>query len=774
MNRDRIQEALLALAFFDARRWQPSELVRRGRGWLRARPGRRRMAWVLLGVFVALVIPGVVGAVATAQSDTLAAAGAPNSGLSWMNITDSHGVRLSDYIFVTDHGNVLNPGKTALALVIELEFAGYMVLVTSAIWLIGFALSFGWLDQFANALTGTAHAFTGQIATPLVLFTAAAIGTFFVAWFTVRGFHAKAAMQVVTMLGLAVLGPLFLAEPLAEVLSSDGVLVKGRDVGLTVAAGLNGHNHTNPSALVATMQGDLADSFARRPLQTWNFGSVIDNSCGHTWTTGMRGGDPDKVRENLKSCDASAASAAANPSAGQVATGFLLLFCAAILLLFALYLSAKVLKSALDAIYHGFMAIFGFAAGGFVYGPTQTFLVRNLVDTVIAAARMAAFTIFLGIYVLFLASLFDQAKDQVVQVLFIAAVVELVAVSQLRKLSASLDRGNDWMANRFSLAIQGQDGHGGGSGGMGAGDGRALGMGMAHGQGGIGTGFGMLAGLAALSTVSGSPATAWLLGRTMDPLSPRARRRQQMELRHMEYAPLILQRQQWLQSNRHAWERAARRRASGVPGGQGIHSPLGVANVIDGLGDSGAPKQEINGALASIGADNFDMLHVDRALAVQNGSMSRNPYGFVPLQKASAAWEAVHNHPVDAKRGLQEHLAFAAQANVAATNFARHSRRPRFLHAGDEIDWGFVRDVEQNWDFRRDLDAAISPDRWRAAGSNTRHHIGSRLAVQMRDRTFAYYQNPTVANRDRVDEIHNRIKNLDHMDEHSGPDLWDP
>jgi hypothetical protein len=33
--------------------------------------------------------------------------------------------------------------------------------------------------------------------------------------------------------------------------------------------------------------------------------------------------------------------------------------------LFAAYLGLKIIKAALDASYHGFMSIFGFAAGGF-------------------------------------------------------------------------------------------------------------------------------------------------------------------------------------------------------------------------------------------------------------------------------------------------------------------------------------------------------------------------------------------------------------------------
>ncbi|MDO3648248.1 hypothetical protein [Nocardia mangyaensis] len=762
---------------WDVERWRPRAVARRLRDWLDCARWRRWTAWSLLVVSIALVLPAVLGAVALAQSGTLAQ-GSPNSGLSWMQVRDSDGVLLSDYRFVTDHGNVLEPGKTALALVLELEFAGYMVLVTTAIWLIGYALSFSWLDMFAQALTGVADALTGQIATPILLVTAATIGAFCVGWFIVRGHHAKATMQVVTMLAVAVFGPLFLAEPLADVLSSDGLLAKGRDIGISVAAGLNGHLNPNPGLLVETMQGDLADGFARQPLQVWNFGHVLDErvSCGAQWSSGMRAGDPGQVKKGLEACnDTYALQAAGNPSAGQIGTGLLLLICATILLVFALYLSIKVIKSALDAIYHGFMAIFGFAAGGFVYGPTQTFLIRNLVDSVMAAAQMAVFTIFLGVYVLFLTNVFAQARGQVMAVFVIGAVVELVAFSQLRRLSKSLRRGNEWMANRFALATQGQIGANGGGGGGGGGESRALGMGDVAVAGALGGGLGGLAGFAALSTISGSPATEWLFGRTMNPLAPYARRRQRTELAQMSYTPLLLHRHEWLKHNRESWMRAAQRRAEKAGG---VDDPLKVANIIDGLYDSGIPKAELNGALADLTyqgktVDPMDVLHVDRAIAVQNASKSQNPYGFAPLQKALAAWESVNNHPVEPGRGLREHRAFAAQAHVAAVNFARHSRIPHYVNGNADIDWAFVNDVRQNWDSSAALHTVISPDRWNRVGANTRHYIGSELANEHRDAVMRYYNNPVAANRLAVDRIARRVSNLDHLDPEAGLDPWD-
>lgn len=416
----------------------------------------RRLLWCLAGLFVLTVLPGALGAVAVAQDG--AAGSSRMDGVAWMNIRDSFGVALADYTYVSDKGGLLDPGGTVVWTIVGLEFVGYMIIVTTAIWFIGFALSFAWLDFFADALRGTAGALTAQLATPAVLVTAATIGAFFVAWFIVRGFHARAVIQTVTMLAVAVLGPLFLADPLAAALGSGGVLAQGRDVGLAVASGLNGSANRNPDLAVSTLQGDMADNFARRPVQVWNFGHIVDNqsACAAAWSSGVSAGDTDRTQRALEACgDTAAAAAAAHPSVGQIGTGLLLLVSAAVLLLFAVVLSYRLMRAALDAIMQGFMAVFGFAAGGFVFGPSQTFLVRNLVNTGIAAARMCAYTVFIGVYLLFLGNLFQQARGQVLAVIVIAAVVETVAILQFGRLAKGLTRGSNWMTNRFALTIQG-------------------------------------------------------------------------------------------------------------------------------------------------------------------------------------------------------------------------------------------------------------------------------------------------------------------------------
>ncbi|MDE1671224.1 MULTISPECIES: hypothetical protein [Nocardia] len=504
--------------FWDIERWRPQAVFRRFRAWVAASRRRRLIAWSLIGLFMLFVFPGFIQAVSIAQTGTVAPASAPNSATGWMDVKDSYGVNVSSYMFVTDRGGVLDPGSFALWILIIVVFAPWLIFVTSGVWLPGKALDFSWLNLFSAPLRGMAENFTAQVATPLMAATAVAIGAVFVGYFIVRGYHAKAAWQVIVMVIVAIGGTVFLADPLAEALSDHGLLVQGRDLGLSVAAGLNGNNNPNPNQLVATLQATMADNFVRRPLQVWNFGHIVDNnpSCRAMWTSGMMAGDEDRVKEGLRSCgDGAAYAAAQNPSVGQVGAGLLLLLCAIILLAFAAYLSIKIMWAALDLVYYGFAGVFGFAAGGYIYGPTQTFTVRCVVHGFISAGKMAFFVIFLGFYELFLGGLFKSADGQVMVVFVIGAAVMVIAIVQLRRLSKNIDDGNDWVVNRIGLAIQsGMSGQGAGSGGSALG--ASLGMGNANANNSMST----LGLLAAASTINSSPLSAWLAGGRLNPLSP--------------------------------------------------------------------------------------------------------------------------------------------------------------------------------------------------------------------------------------------------------------
>ncbi|MEV6072946.1 hypothetical protein AB0L82_40920 [Nocardia sp. NPDC052001] len=651
-----------------------------------------------IGIILGLtVIPGCIGAVAMAQSES-GTMSAGNGALSWMNVRDSSGVSLSRYNFAfnTDAVGILHPFNTAMATAISLEFAGWLVIVVTGIWLIGYVLSFRWMDLFAAPLRAIAEGFTNQVSIPIVLITAATLGAFCVAWFVIRGFHAKAVMQVVTMLMVAVLGPLFLAEPLAEILDSDGWLTQGRDLGITVAAGLNGNSSPQPNAIVASMQEQLADNFARKPLQVWNFGHVIDDrpACKTAWTNSVGTGDDDRIKNAIRSCgDGDAWAAAKEPTAGQFGAGLLILISGTLMLAFGAVLAVKIVRSALDSVYHGFLAIFGFAAGGFVYGPTQTFLVRSVVHALFASLRMAVQVIFLGVYVLFLGDIFQHAQGQVMAVFVMGAILEIIAITQMKRLDASLDRGNDWVANRFSQTLHGATQSPGGSGGA------ALGMGTAGAQR---HGLGILKTLGAAAVIGGSPVTALAL-RRRNPALPFSKLETAASIANWGAAavpglggPMGWNVQSML--NRQMWADAAREAA--VRHG-GIDTALGAAAAIQHVVDRGAGIDALNGALQGAGFTDVELVH--RAIdswGIISGNAGDYKLSDERLAGAVSAMARVKNTSDRLVRGGSSLKSHGNPADVAADLATLQAAAYRFRRAnegGVTLDGGAADGAQQRF-----------------------------------------------------------------------------
>ncbi|NEW54329.1 hypothetical protein GV794_01405 [Nocardia cyriacigeorgica] len=640
----------------------------RCRQWIGATRRRRWTAWLLATLFVLFVFPGVVGAVATAGTGNLAAGSSTNTALSALQVQDSDGVNLADYGFIVHVGIALfNPVNAGLAIVIGVIFAGWIVIVGGSIWVVGWVFSFVWLDVIGGVMTTVARSFTNQIATPIMLVTAVTIGGVIVAVFVVRQQPAKATAQVVTMVGVAMMGPIFLANPLSEILSSHGVLVTGRDVGLSVAAGLHGNSSINPDQLVATLQTDMVDNFARKPLQVWNFGHVIDQypGCRSAWSAGIAG-NGDDLRDQLKDCgDGGVAYAMTDePSFGQIGAGLLILLSSIIMLYFAVVMAVRIIWAGLDAIYHGFLMIFGLAAGGFIYGPTQTLMARNAADAGIAGARMAINTVFLSVYLMVLGKVFEQAGGQVISVLCIGATIQIVGILQLRRLNDSLTRGNEWIANRFSTVMRGGQVISGGAGSGGSG------MGSAGVSNSMSPAHAILAGMGVLSTINNSPATAWL-ARRVNPLNPLARLAEVQrrvtgygysQPHMMEAFPAsYMNRLQFAESAREGLALHANSRIRGFNSTEALATPLGVdipsgvdtargaAIAVRWAASKGAMDSDLLGALTMAGFTDQQIIQ-DAIGAHKYGQdkSAEEPAKFKPLATVEALHRAFESNPTQA------------------------------------------------------------------------------------------------------------------------------
>ncbi len=687
------------MQFWDARRWHPRTVSKRMRTWVGATRLRRWTAGITVLLTVLFLVPGIVGAAARAQTGVAAGSGQTTGGtssvisaLSWMAIKDSSGAPLSNYLFVTDHGSLFHPGNTILSVIIGLEFIGWLVIVITAIWLIGFALSFQWLNLVAKALHGVADSLTGQLATPLMLVTAATIGAFFVAYFVVRGFYSKATVQVVTMIVIAMLSPLFLANPLADVLDSDGLLAQGRNVGISVAAGLNGDSSPDPTRLVATIEADMADNFARKPAEVWNFGHTLSSTCQNYYSAGMTSGSESAIKNGMKVCgDTSAYSASSNPTMGQIGSGLVLLISGTIMLLWAAYLAIRIIWSAFDAIYHGFLTIFGFAAGGYVYGPTQIFTIHNIVDGFIAAARMMVQVIALGVYVLFIGDLFTEANGQVMTVFVIGAVVEIIFIFQFGRLTAAVTRGNGWVTGHLTAAISsGRGGSGGGGSGSGSGTPPPSAHTLAANR--------MLLNLSALNWVATSPVTAWAMGKTRNPLNPYARMEKRAQVKDWTYknTPWYLQAQsQQYIDRREYMERA---RAAAKANG-GVRSYRGAGYALAALRHRGVNPYTSYGPMEMAGIDDRDMVDNVISAWVQAGLISdSNTFKDKNLGLLVAATQRTINSADALVRGTRGATAGKAAGNIAAMQQAMLEYRDRIRKFGNvTLDEGRANGAERQY-----------------------------------------------------------------------------
>ncbi|WP_433204796.1 hypothetical protein ACQP1G_16695 [Nocardia sp. CA-107356] len=711
--------------------------------WANATRRRRTVVRLLTIGQVLLVIWTVLSGVAAARVGTVASSGNMSAidGLGWTSVKDSSGIPLSDYLFATNDGSVLDPEDAGLSLVLGLEFTVFMVVVISAIWLIDEAVSFRWLDGLDKALTAVADSLTHQIATPIMLIVSSTIGTFFVAWFVVRGYHAKAALQVVAMLTVAVLGATYLARPLADVLSPHGLLAQGRDVGISVAAGLNGDASPDADSIVTSLNATLGDNFARHPLQVWNFGHVVDDSsnCRTAWSSGVLAGSKSRVARGLNDCgDTYASAKIENPSMGQIGTGLVLLIFGTILLLFAAYLAIKIFLAALSSIYHAILAIFGFAAGGFIYGPTQTFLIRNLVDIVGDALSMVAYTVYLGVYVLVLGDMFRAASGSGMSVIFVGGMVMIAGFALLRRLDLSLIGGQSRVAEQIRATLAGKPAAAGGA---------ATGMDTASLRYTLSPGH-----LAAttmrwtgdLNAINASPVTSWIFRRPT-PLTYFSKQMQDMNYLNYE---LLLGRVppraagSWMSRltlAKNAHDAAARDATDEFGGRNAWAAAAGIRHVLDLGGD----RADANGALRNARFSHELINYAIEANSRVNRTSDENPLQYDPLAKVAAALELVDN-----ARNLPnavERSAYIGQFADAARMFYRLAPRPMNRSAPHQMH-SFYRKVAANWDkSQEDFRNAVPINEWASAPTEVRRYIGSRLAEELKTAAGDYYRTPSDA-----------------------------
>lgn len=409
------------------------------RGWALSNATRLRR-FTMLPIYLQLCLC-LVALVFPAEAH--AAIGPQSPLLYVLGVTDSYGVPLSRYAISTDYGSVLDGGSQAvLATLLEAEAGLFVVIGGVAIWFLMYVISFGFLPDLVQPVASVVQDYAGQIL-PGVAAIAAIVAATFVAVNILRGNLPRAASQGAAAVLIALIGGALVYSPISWVISDSGPLAQGRDVAVSLGsnsvAGLD-----NTSDTLNRLEGTLATSFVRRPLQTWNFAGQPDStpSCAAAWSEGVRSGDPDNIKDGIRACGASDSAAmkatADNPSPGQLGTGVLMLTFIGIFALFCAVLGFHIVLEFFRAVANAFKLLWGFAVGVIPGGP-QASLVNTFVAMLFSGVAMFGYitmTIFIGEIV---TVVFRQQGNGVVAMMS-ALILMMVAIRLVFAMSKSLKK----------------------------------------------------------------------------------------------------------------------------------------------------------------------------------------------------------------------------------------------------------------------------------------------------------------------------------------------
>ncbi|KAA1250696.1 hypothetical protein F0Q45_08355 [Mycobacterium simiae] len=430
---------MLSAAFFPPG-WDPTlptfgQLF--ARGWAFSTATRLRRYTVL-----PIVLQLVLCVAALAFPAEAHAAFGPQSPLLYMlDVTDSYGVPLSRYAISTDYGSILDGGSQAvLATLFQAEAGLFVAIGGVVIWFLMYVLNFGFLPDLVQPVALVAQDYAGQII-PGIAVIAAVIAATVIAVNILRENLPRAASQAAAAVVIALIGGALVCSPITWVISDRGPLAMGRDaavgIGSNSIAGID-----NTTQTLSRLEGTLATSFVRRPLQTWNFAGQPDSTpaCAAAWSNGVNSGDPDKIKDGIAACgapDSAVMKATAdNPSPGQLGTGFLMIMFIGVFALFCLVLAGHIVMEFFRAVRDACQLLWGFAVGVIPGGP-QASLVDTFVAVLFAGVAMFGFvtlTIFFGEII---TVVFAQQGNGVVA-MFSALLLMMVAIRAVFGLSKKM------------------------------------------------------------------------------------------------------------------------------------------------------------------------------------------------------------------------------------------------------------------------------------------------------------------------------------------------
>lgn len=424
--------------------------------------GSCRQRWVARITSVALT--AVVMLMVRAQT----ASAAPTDGgqvgqtppaLSWIQLTDSHGISLWNYELSLDRGGVTSPDKFFWSAITDACWGAYRSWCALALWFLDWVLSFDWLQTIASPLLATGDAMQSVVdrvgAVPVLLTITAVVA---VCWMA-RGRYATGIWELGTALVIATLATGVFAQPVQMVAGPDGLIMKTQQTGLELSAALAANGSSTgqtPEQLRKAQTGQLVDTFIRQPTEMINFGKVLDGGkCAQVYDDvlkkGPYGSDSD-IRDRVGECDSVAGDYAAQPTASMALGSVVFMPASFVILLLTIVLAGSVIAAACYAMFQALKAILTLVTG-LLPGGNRGSLLLTFAEAAISLLIILFTTVFLGVFLLVIQAMFKSgAEDSVPKTFVIVDIILIVGIviywRQRKRLKESAQRLADWMSKR--------------------------------------------------------------------------------------------------------------------------------------------------------------------------------------------------------------------------------------------------------------------------------------------------------------------------------------
>lgn len=430
------------------------------RTWLWATRLRRTTIRTLLGWHGAGMV--MILAALPANADT--SAGVPTNVIfDWMDVKDSHGISVWKYFMSIDEGSSRHPAYIAYSIIINIEYEIYRAVTGSAIWFIGWALSFDWLPKLVfpvRTLGAALTSITDQFnLTTLFLTVTAAV----VAMWIIRGRWSTGIYELLISCAIAALAVGVLSDPVERIAGTDGVIMQARDAGLQLAAGIanEGDTTARPEELLSDVKMSMADTFIRQPTQLMNFGRVLDGApdgarCIEAWDKGhedVPGNTRDTLKDNIKGCGGEGAKQmkdfADHPGPAQVFAGLVLIPGGAVVLLFGGLLAGALIMAACSALGSALKAIPGLVVG-ILPGAGRGSLWKTAATLVMMLTIMIFAIVFVVGYMIVVRTFFESSSDNLIQKFVFVDIVLIAGIVMFRRGINRLKKMSDTLASKLA------------------------------------------------------------------------------------------------------------------------------------------------------------------------------------------------------------------------------------------------------------------------------------------------------------------------------------